>query len=139
MGFDQRQDPGAKPGAFTQGPGKQTLVATALEGAGTEAERRPGKQTLVGAELEAAGPLQRRAQAEAAGAAGGPPPSGGGGTPLPPDVRARMEAALGGNFGAVRVHQDGYAHVVGALAFTRGVDIFFAPGRLIRPARRGSS
>lgn len=48
---------------------------------------------------------------------------------MPPDVRARMEAALGGNFAAVRIHQDAYAHAIGALAFTRGVDIFFSPGR----------
>ncbi len=40
-----------------------------------------------------------------------------------------MEAALGRNFAAVRVHQDAYAQAIGAQAFTRGTDIFFAPGR----------
>ncbi|MEO7731495.1 MAG: DUF4157 domain-containing protein, partial [Kofleriaceae bacterium] len=103
-------------------------MATALEGAGAGTELGPGKQTLVSAELESAGaPMQRKAHSAGEGA--GPPPSGGGGTPLPPEVRSRMEAAIGGNFAAVRVHQDAYAQAIGALAFTRGVDIYFAPGR----------
>jgi hypothetical protein len=52
----------------------------------------------------------------------------GGSAPLPPDVRADMEQALGADFSGVRVHQDGQAEGVGALAFTRGTDIHFAPG-----------
>jgi hypothetical protein len=52
-----------------------------------------------------------------------------GGALLPPDVRADMEHALGADFSSVRVHQDGQAEAVGALAFTRGADIHFAPGR----------
>jgi hypothetical protein len=40
-----------------------------------------------------------------------------------------MEAALGAGFAAVRVHQDAYAQAIGAQAFTRGTDIYFAPGR----------
>ena len=132
MGFDRHQDrggaPGAQPGTSAQGPGKQTLVASALEGARRESEQGPGKQTLVGAELEAStAPMQRKAQSAGEGA--GPPPSGGGGAALPPDVRVRMEAALGANFAAVRVHQGSYAQSIGALGFTRGTDIFFAPGR----------
>jgi hypothetical protein len=51
------------------------------------------------------------------------------GAPLPPDVRADMEHALGADFSAVRIYQDGEAEAVGALAFTRGTDIHFAPGR----------
>ena len=135
MGFDRRQDSGARSGGHSGGfapqPGKQTLVASELEAAESDAPT-PGKQTLVNAELEAftlgAGPIQRKAPVAGA-AAGGPPPVAGGGTPLPPDVRARMEAALGGNFSAVRIHQDVYAQAIGAQAFTRGSEIFFAPGR----------
>jgi hypothetical protein len=39
-----------------------------------------------------------------------------------------MEAVLGGNFTAVRVHTSAYAESIGARAFTRGTDLFFAPG-----------
>lgn len=39
-----------------------------------------------------------------------------------------MEAALGGNSAAVRVHVSPYAETIGARAFTRGTDLFFAPG-----------
>jgi hypothetical protein len=145
MGFDRRQDPGARPGAqpgeVSPGPGKQTRVAAELESAAGEAALDPGKQTRVNAELETVtledGTLQRKAAA--AGAAGAGAPSAGSCTPLPPDVRARMEAALGANFAAVRVHQDAYAQAIGAQAFTRGTDIFFAPGGSIPAARRGLS
>lgn len=75
------------------------------------------------------GPVQRKPTAAGAAGPDQPPPPGGGGTPLSPDVRARMEAALGASFAAVRVHQDTYAQAIGAQAFTRGTDIFFAPGR----------
>lgn len=40
-----------------------------------------------------------------------------------------MEAAIGGNFAAVRVQEHPYAQAIGVLAFTRGTDVFFAPGR----------
>jgi hypothetical protein len=73
-------------------------------------------------------PVQRKAQPDGA-TEPGPPPSGGGGTPLPLEVRGRMEAALVADFAAVRVHQHPYAQAIGAAAFTRGVDIFFSPGR----------
>jgi hypothetical protein len=39
-----------------------------------------------------------------------------------------METALGGDFTAVRVHTSSYAGSIGAHAFTRGTDLFFAPG-----------
>jgi hypothetical protein len=73
-------------------------------------------------------PVQRKAQRDGA-TEPGPPPSGSGGTPLPPEVRGRMEAALLADFAAVRIHQHPYAQAIGAAAFTRGVDIFFSPGR----------
>ncbi|HEX2687118.1 MAG TPA: DUF4157 domain-containing protein [Kofleriaceae bacterium] len=73
-------------------------------------------------------PVQRKAQADGA-TEPGPPPSGAGGTPLPAEVRGRMETALVADFSAVRVHQHAYAQAIGAAAFTRGADIFFSPGR----------
>ncbi|TMQ17873.1 MAG: DUF4157 domain-containing protein [Deltaproteobacteria bacterium] len=84
----------------------------------------------IAASSPVAGPAQRKATAAGAASADrAAPPKGGAGSPLPPDVRARMEAALGAGFAAVRVHQDAYAQAIGAQAFTRGTENFFAPGR----------
>jgi hypothetical protein len=52
-----------------------------------------------------------------------------GGRPLPNAVRGKMEAALGADFSAVRVHVGPQAERIGAAAFTLGTDIYFAPGR----------
>lgn len=59
------------------------------------------------------------------------------GQPLPPDVRQRMEAAFGTSFGDVRVHVGSTAGTIGALAFTRGCDIHFAPGQYDPHTARG--
>ncbi len=50
------------------------------------------------------------------------------GEPLPDEVRAKMEALLGMDFSAVRIHVGPQAENIGARAFARGTDIFFAPG-----------
>lgn len=52
-----------------------------------------------------------------------------GGWPLPQDVRAKMESALGANFSDVRIHVGPEASAIGAIAFTWGSDIHFAPGQ----------
>jgi hypothetical protein len=52
-----------------------------------------------------------------------------GGRPLPEGVRGKMEAALGADFSNVRVHVGPQAERIGAIAFTVGSDIYFAPGR----------
>ncbi|MEM9489870.1 MAG: DUF4157 domain-containing protein [Myxococcota bacterium] len=51
------------------------------------------------------------------------------GEPLPEEVRAEMESVMGMDFSAVRIHVGPQAESIGALAFTRGMDIFFAPGQ----------
>jgi Domain of unknown function (DUF4157) len=51
------------------------------------------------------------------------------GRPLPDGVRSKMESFFRANFADVRVHVGGEASSVGALAFTYGDDIYFAPGR----------
>ena len=53
----------------------------------------------------------------------------GGGQALPQGVREKMESALGADFSPVRVHTGPQAERLGALAFTVGTDIYFAPGR----------
>lgn len=52
-----------------------------------------------------------------------------GGLPLPSDVRTKMETALGGDFSDVRVHVGHEATALGAIAYTWGTNIHFAPGQ----------
>ena len=51
-----------------------------------------------------------------------------GGNPLPSDVRAKMETAFGADFSDVRVHVGHEASRIGAIAYTWGSNIHFAPG-----------
>jgi len=51
-----------------------------------------------------------------------------GGNPLPEDVRAKMETAFGADFSDVRVHVGHEASRIGAIAYTWGSSIHFAPG-----------
>ncbi|MFN3259775.1 MAG: DUF4157 domain-containing protein [Pikeienuella sp.] len=51
------------------------------------------------------------------------------GRALPGSVRAQMEQAFGADFGDVRIHVGPQAERIGAIAFTAGADIYFAPGR----------
>lgn len=53
----------------------------------------------------------------------------GGGSPLPAPLLAKMEAAFGADFSGVRVHVGPQAARIGAIAFTTGNDLYFAPGR----------
>lgn len=51
-----------------------------------------------------------------------------GGWILPKEVQRKMEAALGGDFSDVRIHVGSEVAAIGAIAFTWGSDIHFAPG-----------
>jgi Domain of unknown function (DUF4157) len=52
-----------------------------------------------------------------------------GGQPIPDQVRAKMEAAFGADFSDVRVHVGQEASAIGAIAYTWGTNIHFAPGQ----------
>jgi hypothetical protein len=52
-----------------------------------------------------------------------------GGLPLPDAVRAKMETAFSADFSNVRVHIGREASSLGAIAFTWGTNIHFAPGQ----------
>jgi hypothetical protein len=52
-----------------------------------------------------------------------------GGLPLPSDVRTKMETAFGADFSDVRVHIGHEATSLGAIAYTWGTNIHFAPGQ----------
>lgn len=58
-----------------------------------------------------------------------PSPPPGGGRTLPAAVQDKMEGAFGTDFSDVRVHVGAQPRELGALAYTRGSDIHFAPGR----------
>ena len=64
------------------------------------------------------------------------PPSHGG-QPLPDTVREKMEASFGASLSDVRVHVGPQAASIGAVAFTRGSDIYFAPGQYQPHAMHG--
>jgi len=53
----------------------------------------------------------------------------GSGQPLPETVQKKMEAFFNTNFADVRVHVGHEAPSIGALAFTHGTDLYFAPGQ----------
>jgi hypothetical protein len=59
--------------------------------------------------------------------------SGAGGEPLPKETLEKMEDRFGEDFGDVRIHSDAQAtqsaHDLEAEAYTRGRDIYFAPGK----------
>jgi Domain of unknown function (DUF4157) len=52
-----------------------------------------------------------------------------GGQPIPDQVRAKMEAAFSTDFSDVRIHVGQEASSIGALAYTWGTNIHFAPGQ----------
>src|ERR1041385_6706038 len=52
-----------------------------------------------------------------------------GGLPLPTEVRAKMETAFGADFSDVPVHIGHEATSLGAIAYTWGTNIHFAPGQ----------
>ena len=52
-----------------------------------------------------------------------------GGLPLPSDVRTKMETAFGSDFSDIRVHIGHEASALGAIAYTWGTNIHFAPGQ----------
>ncbi len=52
-----------------------------------------------------------------------------GGQPLPVPVRQKMESFFNTSFADVRVHVGAQAPAIGALAFTHGSNLYFAPGQ----------
>jgi hypothetical protein len=50
------------------------------------------------------------------------------GCSLPEAVQRKMEGAFGQDFADVRIHEGPQASSIGALAYTRGTDVHFAPG-----------
>ena len=53
----------------------------------------------------------------------------GSGQPLPEPIQKKMESFFNTSFADVRVHVGNEAPSIGALAFTHGTDLYFAPGQ----------
>ena len=88
----------------------------------TSTRLAPGKRALTDAL-----PIQRRRDPARNVSADALRPSGEG-SPLPEAIQAKMEASFGTAFGGVRVHVGDEAPSIGAVAFTQGPNIHFAPG-----------
>ncbi|MBC7974974.1 MAG: DUF4157 domain-containing protein [Myxococcales bacterium] len=102
----------------------------------------PGKRTLTMGVAPASAPIQRKQDNAGSMVAEHELPeeiqeTAKSGQPLPDDVRRKMEHAFSADFSAVRIHEGLQAQAVGALAFTRGADIFFAPGQYRPTTTRG--
>ena len=63
--------------------------------------------------------------------------SGNVGEPMPVAIQRKMEAFFGADFSDVRVHSGPQAHAIGAIAFTLGSSIYFAPGQYRPETPRG--
>jgi hypothetical protein len=59
------------------------------------------------------------------------------GKPLDPGIRGPMESFFGADFSSVRVHEGPVAQQLGALAFTLGETLYFAPGLYDPTTREG--
>lgn len=86
-------------------------------------------------------PILRKSRDEL-GYAGDSPASAsptGSGQALPGQVQAKMERAFGADFSSVRIHQGPEARAMGALAYTQGSRIHFAPGQYDPGSQRGQA
>lgn len=97
-----------------------------------------GKQTLAEAVVqrkvgEASGDGSTEARTGSAGSSNGVAETGarrpGGGQALPDATRGKMESFFGRDFSGVRVHEGQQAGALGALAYTEGTNLHFAPGQ----------
>jgi hypothetical protein len=114
--------------------GRRTLVDAEAE-APRNVPRMPGRHSLISfAAREAPVAIHRKAESGVVDAKAADLVAAArmGGHPLDRALRARLEAALGAELGAVRVHTDEAADLaaraLGARAFAIGEDIFFARG-----------
>ncbi len=85
----------------------------------------------------AAGAVQPQARGHAQPLPDGVLTGGSGGRPLPDAIRAKMESYFAADLSDVRIHVGDQATKIGALAFTLGSDLYFAPGQLDLHSHRG--
>jgi hypothetical protein len=105
----------------------------------TSASRAPHPATLPAQRLGVphAGALQAKSDVRAFRTPQGFLSAQRGGEELPAAVRKQMETYFGTDFSDVRVHVGSDAAAIGALAFTIGSDLYFAPGQYQPHTQRG--
>lgn len=59
------------------------------------------------------------------------------GQAMPEALQTKMESSLGADFSAVRIHEGSSAQAIGALAYTQGTNVHFAPGQYQPDSTRG--
>jgi hypothetical protein len=111
-----------------QRPGGEAKRATATTMA-------PGKRTLTEGLVAHEPVIQEKHDADSRAPEIAAP--GGAGAALPAPVQAKMGAAFGADFSPVRVHEGSHVSSLGALAYTQGTDIHFAPGQYDPHGQRG--
>lgn len=82
-------------------------------------------------------PILRKSTDEIGYAGADPQRASTSGAPMPAAVQAKMESAFGADLSAVRIHEGPQAQAMGALAYTQGTDIHFAPGQYAPGSQRG--
>ncbi|WP_409341918.1 DUF4157 domain-containing protein [Paenibacillus sp. MBLB4367] len=98
-----------------------------IEGAEGEEEELQMKRdgAVQRMDLEGAEGEEEELQMKRDGAVQRKEPNGG----MPEQIRTKMESAMGADFSDVRIHEGSEASNIGALAYTRGSNVHFAPGK----------
>jgi hypothetical protein len=109
----------------TGDPGARIAALFGIPGAKPQAPRTDEPRGGLSRDLRMG--VEQRSEAPAAARPAPRLPSSGG-QALPTAVRQTMQRAFGYDFSDVRVHEGPEAEAMGALAFTRGTDLFFRPG-----------
>ncbi len=119
--------PSVQPRAATGRPASATSALDAMRARAPRPELLPAPPAAVQRAVGAARPATARAAVTPL-----PPQTlqlSPAGQPLPGAVRQRMEGLLGADLSEVRIHQGAQPAAIGALAFTAGSHIYFAPGQ----------
>ena len=61
------------------------------------------------------------------------------GKKMPATVQSKMEAAFGSDFSNVKIHESPQVAKLGAVAYTQGENIFFAPGKFQPNSQNGQA
>jgi hypothetical protein len=125
---NHRDSPGSASTAANQGigVGKSTLIEQLVmppvqrKVGGSSSAHSVSESWAIQAKAGPGAPADDRGSQAAA--------SDGPGQAMPADVQRKMEASFGASFADVRIHEGPGAQALGARAYTRGTDIYFAPG-----------
>jgi hypothetical protein len=126
-------------------PPRPDLLPAKMLGAAAQLRLGPtigSQHTLPGMGRATVGGPPRVAQARSSPARSTPLPAGqlrviGAGRPLEPAIRQAMEEFFQADFSDLRVHEGATAPSIGALAFTLGHELHFAPGLYEPDSREG--